>query len=225
MAHNHSDPKNIKPTRPMNLHNYLLFAFASLVLNLVPGPDMLFLLGRSVAQGKKAGLCAAFGINLGAYVHLAGATTGLSAILLASANAFLLVKWIGAAYLVYLGLRALASRGGAFSIDGSGAGDRSGRAIFWQGFLSDVLNPKVALFFLALLPQFVSGRGGDAVWQLLTLGVTGNVIGITVSVALVLISTSLSTGLRRNQRAAQWLHKAMGMLFIALGLRLVAERR
>jgi threonine/homoserine/homoserine lactone efflux protein len=209
----------------MSFHTYVLFVVASLVLNLVPGPDMLFLLGRCVAQGKKAGFCAAFGINSGAYVHLIAAITGLSAILLTSATAFLVVKWIGAAYLVYLGLRTLASKGSTFSIDGKESSDKAGHVIFWQGFLSDVLNPKVAIFFLALLPQFVSSHAGNPVVQLLELGVTGNLIGIAVSITLVFISTSITAGLRRNEGIAKWLQKAMGTMFIGLVLRLVTEQR
>ncbi|MEX3954343.1 LysE family translocator, partial [Paraburkholderia sp. EG287B] len=141
----------------MSLHTYILFVGASFILCLVPGPDMLFLLGRTIAQGRAAGLCAAFGINLGAYVHLLAAITGLSALVLASATAFTAVKWIGAAYLLYLGLGALRSKGG-FAFPAGDAKVKALRLIFWQGFLSDVLNPKVALFYVALLPQFISAH-------------------------------------------------------------------
>ncbi|WP_149137792.1 LysE family translocator [Cupriavidus campinensis] len=125
----------------MSLHTYMLFIGASLVLCLVPGPDMLFLLGRMIAQGRAAGLCAAFGINLGAYVHLLAAVTGLSALILASATAFSVVKWLGAAYLIYLGWGALRSKGGIVPSE-LDARKNALHRIFWQGFLSDVLNPQ-----------------------------------------------------------------------------------
>ncbi|MGO4764192.1 LysE family translocator [Cupriavidus sp. 2KB_3] len=125
----------------MSLHTYMLFIGASLVLCPVPGPDMLFLLGRMIAQGRAAGLCAAFGINLGAYVHLLAAVTGLSALILASATAFSVVKWLGAAYLIYLGWGALRSKGGIVPSE-LDARKNALHRIFWQGFLSDVLNPQ-----------------------------------------------------------------------------------
>ena len=208
----------------MTLDTYLLFVGASLVLNLVPGPDMVYLLSRCIAQGRRAGVLAGLGINLGAYVHLLAAITGLSAILMTSAVAFAAVKWAGAAYLVYLGIGALRSRGGPIPVSVEGLSGRSRRAIFWQGFVSDVLNPKVALFFLALLPQFVRAEGESPVVQLLLLGVTVNVIGIATSLVLVFVSARLTEGLRRNAGVAQWLRKAMGVTFIGLGARLALEK-
>lgn len=161
----------------MSLHTYMLFVAASLVLCLVPGPDMLFTLGRTIAQGRAAGLCAAFGINLGAYVHLLSAVTGLSALVLASATAFTAVKWVGAAYLIYLGLGALRSKAIALPVRGD-TKKKALHLIFWQGFLSDVLNPKVALFYIALLPQFMNAHDPSPVKHLIALGVIGNMVGI-----------------------------------------------
>jgi len=209
----------------MTLHTYLLFVLSSLLLNLVPGPDMLFMLGRSIAQGRKAGLCAAFGINLGAYVHLIAALTGLSAILLTSATAFLVVKWIGAAYLIFLGIQTLRSKSTLIPVDGTSSRAQSGLRIFWQGFLSDVLNPKVAIFYLALFPQFVGTDATDPIAQLLILGITGNMVGISISILFVLLSTEITAGLRRNSSYAQWLQKSMGVLFVGLGFRLVTQKQ
>ena len=209
----------------MTVHTYLLFAVSSLLLNLVPGPDMLFMLGRSIAQGRKAGLCAAFGINLGAYVHLIAALTGLSAILLTSATAFLVVKWIGAAYLIFLGIQTLRSKSTLIPVDGTSSRAQSGLRIFWQGFLSDVLNPKVAIFYLALFPQFVGTDATDPIAQLLILGITGNMVGISISILFVLLSTEITAGLRRNSSYAQWLQKCMGVLLVGLGFRLVTQKQ
>jgi len=183
------------------------------------------MLGRSIAQGRKAGLCAAFGINLGAYVHLIAALTGLSAILLTSATAFLVVKWIGAAYLIFLGIQTLRSKSTFIPMDGTSSKAQSGLRIFWQGFLSDVLNPKVAIFYLALFPQFVGTDATDPIAQLLILGITGNMVGISISILLVLLSTEITAGLRRNSSYAQWLQKSMGVLFVGLGFRLVTQKQ
>jgi threonine/homoserine/homoserine lactone efflux protein len=208
----------------MSWTNYGLFVLAGLALILVPGPDMLFMLGRSIAQGRRAGVVAAFGINAGGYVHLAAAITGLSAILLTSALAFTIVKWAGAAYLVYLGINALRDRAGLIDLETGEVAPRRLRAIFVQGFLSDVLNPKVAVFFLALLPQFVDLKAGHPVTQLLLLGLTVNMLAIAVNLILVMLSAKISRSLRGNPRIARRLQSAMGVLFIGLGARLATER-
>lgn len=208
----------------MSLHAYLLFVAASVVLVLVPGPDMAYILTRTVAQGRRAGSMAALGINAGAYVHLASAIAGLSALLLASATAFTIVKWAGAAYLCYLGVRALMSREAVTNLTDSEISGRSLRAIFWQGFWSDVLNPKVAIFYVALLPQFIDVQAGHTTLQLVLLGVTGNMIAIAINLWLVAIAAQLTGKLRRSERIALWLQRAMGVLFIGLGVRLAAQK-
>jgi len=204
--------------------SYGLFVLAALVLILVPGPDMLFMLGRSIAQGRRAGIVAAFGINAGGYVHLTAAITGLSAILLTSALAFTIVKWIGAAYLVWLGINAIRDRASTIGLDSGEIAPRRFRAVFVQGFLSDMLNPKVAVFFLALLPQFVDLKAGHPIAQLLLLGVTANMLAIAINLVLVMLSARISRSLRGNPRIARRLQSAMGVLFIGLGARLATER-
>lgn len=208
----------------MSMHAYLLFVAASVVLVLVPGPDMAYMLTRAVGQGRRAGSMAALGINVGAYVHLAAAIAGISALLLASATAFAILKWAGAAYLCYLGVRALMSRGALTDLTSSEVRGRSLRAIFWQGFWSDVLNPKVAIFYVALLPQFIDPQAGNPTLQLVLLGVTGNMIAIGINLMLVAGAARLTGKLRRNRRIALWLQRAMGVLFIALGARLAAQK-
>ena len=149
----------------MSLHSYLLFVVACFGLVLVPGPDMMYMLGRCVAQGRRcacAGILSAIGFNLGGYVHLTATVLGFAAILATSAVAFTVVRWLGAAYLIYLGVNALWSRKELYAMTEESANARNDRTILWQAFLSDVLNPKVALFFLALLPQFVNRKGPRA---------------------------------------------------------------
>lgn len=201
----------------------MLFVVASLVLCLVPGPDMLFMLGRTIAQGRAAGLCAAFGINLGAYVHLLAAVTGLSALVLASATAFTAVKCVGAAYLIYLGLGALRSKRIALPVS-CDAKKKALHLIFWQGFLSDVLNPKVGLFYIALLPQFMNAHDPSPVKHLVALGVTGNMVGISTSITYVFLAATMTSALRRNQAISTWLTRAMGALFVGLGLKLATDK-
>ena len=207
----------------MSLHSYLLFVLAALALVLAPGPDMLYMLGRCVAQGRRAGILSALRFGLGGVVHITAAVLGLSAILAASATAFNVVKWVGAAYLVYLGVSTLWRRPALHAIDTHGAGVR-GRTILWQAFLSDVLNPKVALFFLALLPQFVDRDAPHPALQILLLGLTVSVIALPTNILIVCCADRITGSLRRNASVSLWLRKGLGVLFIALGLRIAAER-
>ena len=185
---------------------------------------MAYMLTRTIAQGRRAGSLAALGVNVGSYVHLAAAVVGLSALLLASTTVFTVVKWVGAAYLFYLGICALLSRKAMANLTGSEIAKRSLRAIFWQGFWSDVLNPKVAIFYVALLPQFIDAQAGNATLQLILLGVTGNMLAIGVNLGLVAGAAQLTGRLHRNERVALWLQRAMGALFIGLGARLAAQK-
>lgn len=208
----------------MTLHSYLLFVLAAFALVLVPGPDMMYMLGRCLTQGRRAGILSAVGFNLGGYVHLTAAVLGLSAILAASATAFTIVKWIGAAYLVYLGLNTLLSQLGPLAIGADLTGARHSRTILWQAFLSDVLNPKVALFFLALLPQFVDRTAPHPALQILLLGLTVNVIALPTNIVIACCAARITQGLRRNASISLWLRKGLGVLFVALGLRIAIEK-
>ena len=185
---------------------------------------MVYMLARCIAEGRKAGVLAALGFNLGAYVHLTAALLGLSAILARSAVAFMVLKWLGAAYLIYLGVGILRSRQAPLEISSGGQAIRGGRTILWQAFLSDVLNPKVAMFFLALLPQFDDLKRSHPTLQILLLGLTVNMIALPTNIALVCCSAKLTEALRRNKALSQWVQKGVGALFVALGLRLVVEK-
>lgn len=208
----------------MTLHNYLLFVLAAFALVLVPGPDMLYMLGRCVAQGRRAGILSAIGFSLGGCVHITAAVLGLSAILAASATAFDIVKWVGAAYLIYLGLSALWRKQPQIALDERTLAARRGRTIVRQAFLSDVLNPKVALFFLALLPQFVDRAAPHPAVQILLLGLTVAVIALPTNITIACCAARITRGLRRNAALSVWLHKGLGALFIALGLRIAVEK-
>jgi threonine/homoserine/homoserine lactone efflux protein len=210
----------------IDLHTYLLFIGAVVVLVIVPGPDMAYMLARTIAQGQRAGVLAAVGINVGAYVHVAAAILGLSAVLATSSMAFSAVKWLGACYLIWIGIRAITSKSGPLNVAVTGSVQLNRRAIFWQGFLSDVLNPKVAIFFLAFLPQFVdvNNHAISVTHQLLVLGVTSNVVAICINLLLVLFAGAATNSFRKNQRVVTWLNKIMGAVFVTLGIRLANEK-
>ncbi len=164
-------------------------------------------------------MVAALGFNAGGYFHLAAALLGLSAMLAASPRAFTAVKWAGAAYLIYLGVQALFSSRSATLFPADDAGPRRLRTVFWQAFLSDVLNPKVGVFFLAFLPQFVDPGGEGRTRQLVLLGVTVCVIALLVNVPLAFVAGRVSERLRRGGGAAHHLTRLMGAVFIVIGLR------
>ena len=208
----------------MTAHSYFLFVCSSIALALVPGPDMAFMLARCIAQGRRAGALAALGFNVGSYVHLTAAVLGLSAVLAASTVAFNIIRWLGAAYLIYLGIAAFASKQGAFVVSGSPAAQRSNASIFWQAFLTDVLNPKVIMFFFAFLPQFVDPHAGHPTLQLLFLGVTVNMVCLPINLLLVAASARLTQSLRQSESISKWLQRGMGALFVGIGLRLAAQK-
>jgi threonine/homoserine/homoserine lactone efflux protein len=189
-----------------------------------PGPDLLYILGRSVSQGRAAGVVSALGIGAGCLVHVLGAALGLSALLLALPHAYDLVRWAGAAYLVVLGVRALRSKAGALEV--KALAPVSPRRVFLQGALTNVLNPKVALFFLAFLPQFADPSRGPLAPQLLLLGAIFAVNGTLFCVAFALFASRLGAWLRTRFGVTRLLDRITGGLFVALGLRLaLLDRR
>ena len=207
----------------MTFHSYLLFVFSSIVLAVVPGPDMAYMLGRCIAQGRRAGVLAALGFNASSYFYLTTAVLGLSAVLAASSIAFSVIRWLGAAYLIYLGIDAIRSKG-TLAIDGDRNGKRKNSSIFWQAFITDILNPKVVMFFFAFLLQFADARGSYPTLQLLLLGATVNIVCLSINLMLVASSAKLTEGLRRNESISKWLHRGMGTLFVGLGFRLATQK-
>lgn len=202
--------------------HWTAFFTAAFLLNLSPGPDIAFILGQTLRGGRKAGFAAMSGIWTGAFVHVLFAAAGLSAILATSATAFSVVKWIGAAYLVWLGVSALRSGGGKYSSEAERVSS-SPLSIMRQGVLVSLLNPKVAIFFLAFLPQFVVPDAGPTWAQLFLHGVLIIVVAAVVEPPLVLLGERLTTGLRNNPSVGLWMDRTLGALFIALGIRLAME--
>jgi threonine/homoserine/homoserine lactone efflux protein len=201
----------------MSTHDWILFATATLALNLTPGPDMLYISARSVAQGRRAGVLSALGVAGGGAVHTCLVAFGLAGLLARVPMAYDVIRYAGAAYLIYLGLRLLLE-------SPSGATppvpNESSRMVFVQGLITNVLNPKVALFFLAFLPQFADPARGALWWQFLILGAWFNLSGTLVNLTVALIA---STGRRLalgGARSSRWLRKLSAAVFIGLGTRL-----
>jgi threonine/homoserine/homoserine lactone efflux protein len=200
----------------------LLFMTAALALNVTPGPDMLYVATRSSSEGRTAGVVSALGIAAGTLVHIAALALGLSALLAAVPMAYDVVRYAGAAYLLYLGGRALLRPA---AVGGSGElRPASLAAVFRQGMVTNVLNPKVALFFLAFLPQFVDPARGSTVLQIVLLGLLFNTSGTVVNVLVALGASRAGAWLRRG-RGGQALQRATGVMFVALGLRLALAGR
>jgi len=199
------------------------FLTAAVLLNIAPGPDNTFILARTASGGKRAGFAAMLGSWCGASVHVLMAAVGLSAMLAASASAFSVVKWLGAAYLIWLGIHALRSDG-KWQTHAGPIRAQSAKRIFRQGVLVAALNPKVAVFFLAFLPQFVVPGAGPVAAQFLLHGSLIIVVAGLVDPVLILASDRLLRSLRDNPRFGRWLDRALGGLLISLGLKLASSK-
>ena len=205
------------------VRNLPLFILSGFLLNITPGPDTFYILGRSIAQGRRAGVLSALGISCGCVVHTLAAALGLSVILSTSAGAFVALKLIGAAYLVYLGVRMW--RDQSPSPEAPTAADRSNDwGLFWSGMLTNVLNPKVALFFLAFLPQFVDPAAPSKFAAFLFLGGVFIVNGTAWCLFLALAASTLSKRLRARSSFASAMKRATGAVFIALGIKLAVSK-
>jgi threonine/homoserine/homoserine lactone efflux protein len=208
----------------MSLHDFLLFALASLMLNITPGNDMLYVASRSAGQGIKAGIVSALGIMAGCLVHIVAAVIGLSAVIAKSALAFDIIKYLGAAYLIYLGLQAMMSKTPA-SFEVKEVGKWSLVKIFRQGVFTNILNPKVALFFLAFLPPFIRTGQGNEQWQILLLGMWFNFSGTVVNVLVAALFGKMGNWLAKSPRFIKVQTKVTGFILIALGIKVALSSK
>ena len=207
-----------------SLAHWATFFTAAVLLNLSPGPDMAFILDQTAKRGVQSGFSAMFGIWTGAFIHVIFAALGLSAILATSAVAFSAVKWIGAAYLIWLGIQALRSKGTNMSVNDQ-VSPKGLMKIFKQGVLVAVLNPKVAIFFLAFLPQFVEAGAGPVSAQLFLHGSLIIVVAALVEPPLILIGGKLTGFLSNNTQVSRWMDRGLGALFVGLGIKLATSDR
>lgn len=202
----------------------LMFIVAGWLLNLTPGPDVLFIVNHALKSGVRAGMVAALGIVSGCFVHVFAAALGVGALLATSAMAFTVLKWVGAAYLTWMGLRLLLSRRGASGIvpaqpvPEQAAVDLS--RIYLRGFLTNVLNPKVALFFLAFLPQFIAPGATDKVTAFLLLGLLFNLNSLPINFGYAWLAGWAANRVQVVHRTLHWLDRVAGTLFIGFGLKL-----
>jgi threonine/homoserine/homoserine lactone efflux protein len=204
-----------KPVIVLGIHELWLFVLSGLLLNVVPGPDTAYIVGRSIQLGWRGGAAAAIGISCGCLVH----AIGLSALLMASSAAFAAVKLVGAAYLLFTGLQMLLSRPRPVveaRIPGDGI---SLRRVFWQGALTDVLNPKVALFFLAFLPQFVAADAPHKTLAFLLLGLIFISTGTLWCLGLAAFAAKAAGRIRQSRGVIAWINRALGGMFVYLGVR------
>jgi threonine/homoserine/homoserine lactone efflux protein len=214
----------------MPLDLYLSYLVAALIVIASPGPDSLNSLAIGISRGRREGVAYALGVGVGCLTHTVWAMLGISAIVAASATMFNVIKWIGVAYLVWLGIQSIFSFGSKGSIAAIGNAPQNNAnpaQRFRQGVLTNALNPKVMLFFLAFLPQFVDPRHGAAViWQLGLMGLTFTVITALAYSALAWSAGSVGARLIKQPRIALWLERATGIVFIAMAARLaLAERK
>lgn len=204
-------------------HDLFLFAVSVLLLAITPGPDTFYIVSRSTAQGFAHGGMAVFGVAIGIFVHILAGALGLSALLAASATAFTILKFAGAAYLVYIGVTLLFARARASVDESPPPRLLSVRRVFVEGFFTNVLNPKVALFFLAFLPQFIDADASNKPLAFLFLGIVFNVIGSGWN-----LFTALSAAYLRHRFSTgtgiAWLNRAIGAMFVYLGIKLAVAR-
>jgi len=202
---------------------FALFIGVSWALILAPGPDMIYVITRGMAHGRKAGMLSATGVVCGILVHTTAAAFGLTLILQTSALAFLLVKFVGAVYLLYLGFKTWREKS-TFHVETSTV-RASSRALFWQGVLSNVLNPKIAIFFLAFLPQFVDKGSDHVTLQLAILGLTFACFGLCFLLAVGYSSGSIGNWLTVRPKYTQFFQRLAGGILVGLGIRLAFSER
>jgi threonine/homoserine/homoserine lactone efflux protein len=205
------------------IEQFWVFAITALLLNLTPGNDMLYVMARSSGQGVKAGIISSLGIMAGCTVHIIAAVIGLSALLAQSAVAFDLIKYVGAAYLVYLGIRSWVTKTRSLHLN-QHLPKLSFKKIFWQGVLTNVLNPKVALFFLAFLPQFISASD-NASLKILFLGLWFNIGGTVVNMLIAVLFGRIGAFFSKSPRFVLWQERITGTVLIALGIKVALSSK
>jgi len=206
------------------IETIILFMAAALALNVTPGPSILYVMSRSVGQGRTAGLVSALGLGTGSLIHAGAAALGLSVILAYSPLAYTVVKYLGAGYLVYLGVRILLVRDRQLST--AVLAHVSLTRVFWQGVVTELLNPKIVLFFMSFLPQFVDPARGSVAGQTLFLGLLFHVTGVPINMLVAVVGGAIASWLSQNPVFVRIRNGLAGVVLIGLGVRLaLSERR
>ena len=203
------------------IHDFWLFIASGLLLNIAPGPDTAYIVGRSLQMGWRGGMAAALGVGTGCLTHVFAAAIGLSALLVASATAFTAIKWLGAIYLCYIGLTMLLARPQEADDAPPGPDDVASLSrAFWQGALTNALNPKVAMFFLAFLPQFVDADAPHKALAFLTLGLTFIFNGTLWCLVVAVVSARVASRARKSAGVVALINRGLGAVFVYLGVRI-----
>ena len=206
------------------IDNYLGFIIAGLILNITPGADTVYNLSRSISQGQRAGIYSVLGVSSGALIHTIIASFGLSMILMKSVLVFNVIRYIGVAYLAYLGIKMIIEKNRLFDNNDKKLGTTDLFKIYRQGLVTNVLNPKVALFFLSFLPQFINPQYVDGPMPFLILGLTFMTTGTIWCFFLVYSASKITTTLRNNNKIAMIMQKICGLVFIGLGLKILTNK-
>jgi len=207
----------------LGIENFWVFLSAGILLNLTPGQDTLFIIGQSISQGQKAGILSALGIGTGSIVHTVAAAMGLSAIITSSAVMFQVIKYLGAAYLVFLGIHAIISQR-ELKISKEGFSSSNLLAVYKKGILTNILNPKVAIFYLSFLPQFINPDFPAVYISFIVLGCVFTVTGTLWCLVIAIFSAFFSKSFQENPKTSIWLHRISGSMFIGLGLNVAFTR-
>jgi RhtB (resistance to homoserine/threonine) family protein len=210
----------------LGITEFPLFVGAVTLLNLTPGPDMAYVAGQSMANGRRAGMLSALGVSLGGCVHTMACAFGLSALIAASPEAFNAIKWVGAIYLMYLGVSTLRTAGTASVADRAASPQRQPfRALLLRGFVTNVTNPKVLLFYIAFLPQFVETNSSQKTAALFILGTVLVVLGLLSDFILVCGAARMAHSMRKRTALNRWLNRIVGTTFVGMGIRLAVATR
>jgi RhtB (resistance to homoserine/threonine) family protein len=207
------------------IENYLGFIAAGIALNLVPGADTMYILARSISYGRKAGVYSVFGISTGILIHTTFSSLGLTIILAKSATAFAIVKYLGVAYLMFLGIKMLIDKKSTFKDNTRKEEQPDLKKFYGQGVMTNVLNPKVSLFFLAFLPQFINPDYVTGALPFMILGVTFMTTGTLWCLFLAYAASLISKTLMANARIGVMMQKISGLIFIGLGIKLFTQKQ
>lgn len=204
----------------LGIENYITFMVTALFFIMTPGIDTVFVLNKSIGQGRKSGIVSAMGINTGILTHTFLSAIGLTVLIAKSAIAFMVIKYIGAAYLVYIGVKKYMDTSALFIENRVSEVKNSSKNDFWSGFFTNSLNPKVALFFLAFFPQFITPSKLEDPVPFVLLGVTFAIIGVIWYVTLTMFASTFSTKIKGNPNSGIWLNRVSGFVFVLMGLQI-----
>ncbi len=205
-----------------SISHWTAFLTAVILLTIIPGPDMAYILGQTARKGRRAGFSAMLGIWTGTFMHVVMASVGLSIVLATSAFLFSAVKWTGALYLIWLGIRSVLTKQSSLSAEGA-VKHQSARRIYLQGVMVSTLNPKVAVFFLSFLPQFVVEGAGPYGAQIFLHGILLVICAAFIEPIVVFTGSKISAALRTNTNLGLWMDRSLGFLFVMLGIRLAVS--